>query len=210
MNIIEAIKSGKPFRRKSWSDKQYYLHINKYNKVCLNIDEEYGNLDYLEIMENDWEVKEENTLENKDVNLTFDPAKPAQTRDGRKVRILCTNRNAMQRIVSLITEEDGVERTACFWLDGKYSAGCETIDDLINIPEPKPIDIHVGGVYKDKSGNIGVCSQYLYSETSTYTKYIEFLGKNFNLPSREYSNNNIVEHLGDIQNLHEYIKDKLK
>jgi hypothetical protein len=67
----------------------------------------------------------------------FDPTKPVQTRDGRKARIICTDReNVEYPIVALIASAGGEEIAATFTDDGRfYYAGREDDDDLVNVPE---------------------------------------------------------------------------
>lgn len=69
----------------------------------------------------------------------FDPNKPVQTRDGRKVRILCTDRrlDCREPIIGLVDDGNNGETLRTWWADGShYKAhyGPNGVD-LINIPE---------------------------------------------------------------------------
>jgi hypothetical protein len=63
----------------------------------------------------------------------LDLTKPVTTRDGRAVRILCTDRKADDwTVVGLVTEVDGKETLYTFLSDGKYSKAGTSRADLIN------------------------------------------------------------------------------
>lgn len=62
---------------------------------------------------------------------SFDPNKPVMTRDGRKARIICTNKKGAHPIVALIGDVEGV---MCFTEDGKRA---EDSYSLVNIPVKK-------------------------------------------------------------------------
>ncbi len=60
MTIQEAIKSGKPFRRKGWSDEWPYFVYDKHHEVMLTDDdkkEELWDLSFKDITPDDWETK---------------------------------------------------------------------------------------------------------------------------------------------------------
>ena len=59
--------------------------------------------------------------------------KPVQTRDGRKVRVLCTDGPKSAPVVGLVDDEY-VDR---WTLDGSLSVGRWQQHDLINAPEPE-------------------------------------------------------------------------
>ena len=66
------------------------------------------------------------------------PERKVVTRDGRKVRIVCTDRagSSVKPIVALITLPNGDEIVKCFWEDGIETRGVEeNIYDLFFIPE---------------------------------------------------------------------------
>ena len=66
------------------------------------------------------------------------PERKVVTRDGRNVRIVCTDRAGLNTkpIVALITLPNGDEIVKCFWEDGIETRGIEeNIYDLFFIPE---------------------------------------------------------------------------
>ncbi len=66
----------------------------------------------------------------------LDLTKPVQTRDGRKARIICTDRlHGVEPIVALVTEQDGVEYAADYRTNGRFLNFSESDWDLINVPE---------------------------------------------------------------------------
>jgi hypothetical protein len=73
------------------------------------------------------------TRRNEAMTKPFDPSRPCTTRDGRPVRILCTDARGSRQIIGLINNGD--EDTTCVWtsagrLDGNFEHPC----DLINVP----------------------------------------------------------------------------
>ena len=64
------------------------------------------------------------------------PERKVVTRDGRKVRIVCTDRAglAAKPIVALITLPNGDEVIKTFWDNGIETAGSEDINDLFFVP----------------------------------------------------------------------------
>ena len=65
------------------------------------------------------------------------PSKKVVTRDGRKVRIICTDRKGLdvKTIVALITLPNGDEVIKTFWDNGIETAGSEDKNDLFFAPE---------------------------------------------------------------------------
>ena len=65
------------------------------------------------------------------------PEREVVTRDGRKVRIVCTDRKGLNTkpIVALITLPNGDEVIKTFWDNGIETAGSEDINDLFFVPE---------------------------------------------------------------------------
>lgn len=86
------------------------------------------------------------------MNQKFDPTKPVQTRDGRKARIICTDRKGEMPIVALITSEDGTETISDFKLNGSYWCGLKE-SDLINIPQRIISTIYIA-VWRDGEINM--------------------------------------------------------
>ena len=64
------------------------------------------------------------------------PNREVVTRDGRPVRIICTDRKGLyvKPIVALITLPNGDEIVKCFWEDGIDTAGSEDKNDLFFAP----------------------------------------------------------------------------
>lgn len=102
--------------------------------------------------------------------MNFDPTKPCQTRDGRKVRILCTDfptRNN-QPIAGVV---DGDCDDIMQWsADGSYIGKLKTVSplDLINIPEKHKLTGWVN-VYRDDFGGRFIGSSH--SSKSLATDY---------------------------------------
>lgn len=71
--------------------------------------------------------------------MIFNPSKPVQTRDGRKARIICSNRKGTLPIVALI-EVDGLESARFFYATGQSMQTSKLDEDLVNIPEE--IEMH--------------------------------------------------------------------
>ena len=65
------------------------------------------------------------------------PSRQVVTREGKKVRIVCTDRAglAAKPIVALITLSNCDEIVKCFWEDGIDTAGSEDKNDLFFAPE---------------------------------------------------------------------------
>ncbi len=79
--------------------------------------------------------------------MTFDPTKPVQTRDGRKARIICTDKGGAYSMVSLIESSGGEEFTHVHNKNGESCTSCDE-QDLISIPEKRwAIIWRVGGEY---------------------------------------------------------------
>lgn len=71
-----------------------------------------------------------------DSTKKFDPTKPVQTRDGRPVRILCTDVKSQRfPIVAAVLDSNGFERVITYATDGRELIRTETELDLMNIPE---------------------------------------------------------------------------
>jgi hypothetical protein len=66
-----------------------------------------------------------------------DFSKPIQTRDGRKVRVLCQDMNSEDyRVAAVITDGSGYEHLESYTKDGSFRRdGMETGLDLVNVPE---------------------------------------------------------------------------
>jgi len=71
--------------------------------------------------------------------MAFDPTKPVQTRDGRKVRILCTDLKGREPF-TIVAAHEGLnspcETVATFTSEGAIlSAAMQSQCDLVNIPQ---------------------------------------------------------------------------
>lgn len=60
-----------------------------------------------------------------------DLSKPVQTRDGRKARVVCTDRKGIYPVIALI---DVVEDVRAYRSDGSALVGMISDSDLVNIP----------------------------------------------------------------------------
>lgn len=124
---------------------------------------------------------------------TFDPTKPVQTREGKKARIVCTDvygSGTNENICALIKTPDW-EYSLIYKNNGKYFSSGDSELDLINIPEEKKLDVHVGGIYKCRNGKYAVCltddseddsdelfwTAFIHSKPGCMTGYVNSLGK---------------------------------
>lgn len=74
--------------------------------------------------------------------MTFDPTKPVQTRDGRKARIIATDRRgASYPIVALVNSKNSKEELIVTYLADGSEIGCIARNplDLVNIPEEREL-----------------------------------------------------------------------
>ena len=66
----------------------------------------------------------------------LDLNKPVQTRDGRKVRVLATDRKgAHYPVLGLLTQADDEETVESWTLAGEFYSGDTDEADLVNVPE---------------------------------------------------------------------------
>lgn len=74
----------------------------------------------------------------------LDTTKPVQTRDGRKARIICTDRKGDSQcpILALVQCEDGMERLLMCGKDGK-ALDMLSDSNLINVPEKVTLFLNV-------------------------------------------------------------------
>ena len=92
--------------------------------------------------------------------MSIDFTKPVQTKNGRKVRVLCTDAREPYPVIALIEE---TKLTGCFTSDGRDTRGAESSWDLINVPEEVTVDVWVN-VYKN------LRDETFFSVASTPTK----------------------------------------
>lgn len=70
------------------------------------------------------------------MNNKIDFSKPVQTRDGRKARVICTDKKDSRSVIALIEGDDGgTESVYVYYTDGRGSLALEYTFDLINVPE---------------------------------------------------------------------------
>ena len=87
------------------------------------------------------------------------PNRKIVTRDGRDVRIICTDRRkTIYPIIALCFMEDGSERLSSYLPNGKEHVGEDSNDDLFFAPEK-----HEGWVNVYKDGNM-----YSFGDTHPY------------------------------------------
>ena len=82
------------------------------------------------------------------------PSRQVVTREGKKVRIVCTDRKGLctKPIVALITLPNGDEIVKCFWEDGIETRGVEeNIYDLFFAPEKHEGWINIYAYINDNS-----------------------------------------------------------
>lgn len=72
--------------------------------------------------------------------------KPVRTKDGREVRVLCTDRvtDSSYPVLALVKDGCGYEAAHSYTIEGKYRiSGTESKNDLENVPEVKSIWVNV-------------------------------------------------------------------
>lgn len=68
--------------------------------------------------------------------MTFDPKKPIQTRDGRKARIICSDRLGGDPIIACVMSVANLyENIYAFKKDGRVSSTRDSSADLVNVAE---------------------------------------------------------------------------
>ena len=77
------------------------------------------------------------------------PERKVITRNGRKVRIICTDRESIKPVVALITLPNGDEVIKTFWDNGIETAGSEDKNDLFFSPAKyeRWINVYGNSVY---------------------------------------------------------------
>ena len=74
----------------------------------------------------------------------LDLNKPVQTRDGRKVRILATDRKgAHYPVLGLLTQADDEETVESWTLAGEFYSGDTDEADLVNVPEKRVLYFNI-------------------------------------------------------------------
>jgi hypothetical protein len=83
-------------------------------------------------------------------NKPFDPTKPVQTRDGRKARIICTDRRGLFPIVALVDSVKGDTQICLSYnIKGEYAGSLSSSANLVNIVERTS---HFENFYQTKFG----------------------------------------------------------
>ncbi len=76
--------------------------------------------------------------------------KPVQTRDGRKVRILCTDAKCGMPIVALVMANTGTEVPVAYYKDGAiFNSTNDSGADLINVPEEHTVWVNIQKAHKE-------------------------------------------------------------
>ncbi len=94
--------------------------------------------------------------------MALDLNKPVMTRDGRKVRILCTDKaGGSYPIVGLVTNF-GSEDAYSWTSDGRFLGETDERTDLVNVPPPKKtVQVEVRMLRDPKTGEIFCGSRML-------------------------------------------------
>lgn len=169
---------------------------------------------------------DEKVIFYKDIDkpMTFDPTKLVQTRDGKRARIICTDWKSTGNLpisesetpilIALVEHGNGFEEICTYSKSGSYRSLENDPYDLINIPEPKSIDVHVGGVYKCRNGEIAIIKHERENDTFVVSYIESFVDTMYRIKefllNEEKCAFELIEHLGDIQSLNSYIAEKLK
>lgn len=92
----------------------------------------------------------------------LDLTKPVQTRDGRAVRILCTDAQGQFPVVALVTDQEGKEQVVMYTANGRlYLEGFDSNFDLVNVKtEPKPMWEWYANLYPQKLSMLSADPQY--------------------------------------------------
>lgn len=132
-----SFKVGDKVRLTNHKDNESISYIfHKVNNI-VTISKIYdGNmLDFKEINAPGWYATRFEKVENM---TKLDLHKPVQTRDGRPVRLICTNKKGDFPLVGLVLKNNGDEEVITFSNNGLYyENGPECISDLVNVPERK-------------------------------------------------------------------------
>lgn len=115
---------------------------------------EHGDSDIIDIeIKQNKEDMEEKKFNLKPFNLeAAEAGNPVCTRDGRKVRIICFDRDWDTNIVALVAGPLG-EEVHYYWSNGKVDYDEQNDDDLMMLPEKKEgwVNVYKGGVLDTKT-----------------------------------------------------------
>ena len=97
------------------------------------------------------------------------PKMKVVTRDGRKVRIVCTDKRGRNRpIIALIEEQNNVEEVYTLKKDGSWDvSGEESINDLFFVPKKHEGWVHL---YLDTNYNSHTPGAYIYKSKKSAEK----------------------------------------
>jgi len=74
----------------------------------------------------------------------FDPTKPVKTRDGRKARIICTDRNDKDYPIVALVDDSDYEEIKSYSSEGAYLHTMdESASDLINMLNTKYLNVYL-------------------------------------------------------------------
>lgn len=73
----------------------------------------------------------------------LDVNKPIQTRDGRKARIICTDKKGSDYPIVALYERAGIELARVYTVYGNLLDGCINDIDIINIKETKSLWVNI-------------------------------------------------------------------
>lgn len=85
-----------------------------------------------------------------------DLTKPVQTKSGDKVRVLCTDRSGPRPVIVLKTLPGGWETVQSYFADGRY-ATAKDVEDLVNVPEKRWVNVWRDGCGRVKLGTPHEC-----------------------------------------------------
>lgn len=83
-----------------------------------------------------------------------DPGRKIVTRNGRKARVICTDRNSDNRPVVALVQGSVSENAYCYTRDGLFYGDTETPGDLFFAPERKTGWINVSRIAQGNAGEI--------------------------------------------------------
>ena len=101
------------------------------------------------------------------------PSRKVVTRDGRPVRVLCTDKKSEYSVVALVSQNENTETTYNFAKDGTYLKGEENSLDLFFAPEKK---VAWANLYCTKLGTM-FTSEFFKTEEAAIKEKGKELGK---------------------------------
>ena len=114
---------------------------------------------------------------------------PFCTRDGRAVRVLCSDMQNDYSIVAIVTDEDGKETVSTFLSGGRFSAtGCDRDRDLMNareVPVAREFWVNEYETYNGKGTWISVFDKEHTASINKTDSYIRTIHVREVLPGEE-------------------------